>query len=129
MDRPCLVSDTVGCRLVSSIAFDEALPDWNWPARLPRMPSKNPIPYPLIRTEAGRPGGSVGTRAAPQWSVPHYRRGHASAAEPSSSSFLLRRTEDQKEPAISTTPTRPVMISLISCWMVTSRMKASAPIA
>lgn len=44
-------------------------------------------------------------------------------------SLRLRRTEEKKDQPIRTTPTRPVMTSWISYWMVTSRMAARAPIA
>lgn len=44
-------------------------------------------------------------------------------------SLRLRWTEEKKDQAIRTMPTRPVMTSWISYWMVTSRITARAPIA
>ncbi len=44
-------------------------------------------------------------------------------------SVLLRRTDARKDAAIRTTPIRPVMISLIWCWIVISRIVARAPMA
>ena len=52
------------------------------------------------------------------------------ASYPSAAASLrLRWTEEKKDQAIRTTPTRPVMTSWISYWMVTSRITARAPIA
>lgn len=131
-----------------------ALPDSNCASRLGHRPSQNAIPNPHTSRycpapRASQRGGRRGRlRVSPEnrrrtdrpaESVPQSLPGHTpdgtSALEPElsspppASSALLRRTEDQKDQAISTTPTRPVMISLIWYWMVTSRMTDSAPIA
>lgn len=147
---PCLLSEIVAFRLDSTIALDVEVPESNCAARPGHRPSKNPIPTPTCSRApditAGRPPGRVREIpesrrrvGRPAESVPQSLPGHTPEdtsdlfPEPSppdaAASARLRRTEDQKERAIRITPTEPVMNSLISYWMVISRMIESAPIA
>lgn len=154
LSAPCLVSETVARRRVSTMELVAAFPDSNCVSRPGHRPFKNSIPDPALsvphpsraahtthaplRAAPGRlrvlSRKPCRTSRPPAESVPsiptgsHPPGGHFALAFLGSSA-LLRRTEDQKDQAIRTTPTRPVMISLISYWIVTSRMAASAPIA
>lgn len=138
---PCLVSETTGCRLVSSMEFDAALPDSKSAARPRHSPSQKDISPPSAHVSwssyaDGAAGEEFSSQTAPLTAFQDQSPDETSAFSPGSvafpsaaASFLLRRTDERNDQAISTTPTRPVMTSLISYWIVTRRITARAPIA